>query len=90
MPSRLVLWQLTKIRNRESRFFHSFQVKTERERHFFTSFAARDKTYAMLYKLWLNSMRIDQVGWVVLCVQGWAKKWFPVWENISGKLRQKW
>ena len=40
---------------------NAIEIKTERERHFFTSFAARDKTYAMLYKLWLNSMRIDQV-----------------------------
>ena len=41
---------------------NAIEIKTERERHFFTSFAARDKTYAMLYKLWLNSMRIDQVS----------------------------
>ena len=40
---------------------NAIEIKTEKEKHFFTSFAARDKAYAMMYKLWLNSMRPDQV-----------------------------
>jgi len=40
--------------------FICFQISTKTEKHFFTSFAARDKTYTMLFKLWLNA-RLEQV-----------------------------
>ena len=37
-----------------------FQVTTDTDKHFFTSFAARDKTYMMLFKLWQNAL-LEQV-----------------------------
>ena len=36
------------------------QVATDSDKHFFTSFAARDKTYMMLFKLWQNAL-LEQV-----------------------------
>ena len=36
-------------------------VCTEGEKHFFTSFGARDKTYLMLFRVWQNAL-MDQVG----------------------------
>ena len=39
---------------------NAIQICTENdERHFFTSFAARDRTYMMLFKLWQNAL-LDQ------------------------------
>lgn len=38
---------------------NAIQVGTESEKHFFTSFAARDKAYVMLFKLWQNAL-LDQ------------------------------
>ena len=39
---------------------NAIQITTESdERHFFTSFAARDRTYMMLFKLWQNAL-LDQ------------------------------
>jgi hypothetical protein len=34
---------------------NAIQIGTDKEKYFFTSFAARDKTYLMLYKLWQSS-----------------------------------
>ena len=40
---------------------NAIQIVTENdERHFLTSFAARDRTYMMLFKLWQNAL-LDQV-----------------------------
>jgi len=35
---------------------NAIQVTTDTDKHFFTSFAARDKTYMMLFKLWQNAL----------------------------------
>ena len=41
---------------------NAIQLCTENdERHFFTSFAARDRSYMMLFKLWQNAL-LDQVN----------------------------
>ncbi len=41
---------------------NAIQVTTEdKDKHFFTSFAARDKAYMMLFKLWQNAL-LDQVN----------------------------
>jgi len=38
---------------------NAIQVTTDTDKHFFTSFAARDKSYMMLFKLWQNAL-LDQ------------------------------
>ncbi|XP_055958591.1 protein Aster-B [Patella vulgata] len=35
---------------------NAIQVTTEKEKYFFTSFGARDKTYMMLFRLWQNAL----------------------------------
>ncbi|XP_070393841.1 protein Aster-B-like isoform X1 [Dermacentor albipictus] len=35
---------------------NAVQVCTDHERHFFTSFGARDKTYLMLFRIWQNAL----------------------------------
>jgi hypothetical protein len=45
-------------------FLLHLQISTKTDKHFFTSFAARDKTYTMLFKLWLNA-QLHQVGHMV-------------------------
>ncbi|XP_023212269.1 GRAM domain-containing protein 1B-like isoform X1 [Centruroides sculpturatus] len=35
---------------------NAIQICTETEKYFFTSFAARDKTYLMLFRLWQNAL----------------------------------
>lgn len=34
-------------------------ISTRTEKHFFTSFASRDKTYLMLFRVWQNAL-LDQ------------------------------
>jgi hypothetical protein len=60
---------------------NAIEIKTEKEKHFFTSFGARDKAYAMMYKLWLNSMRTDEVNIVGKASHGKATGYW------LGKLR---
>ncbi|XP_059148793.1 protein Aster-B-like isoform X2 [Physella acuta] len=38
---------------------NAIQITTEKERYFFTSFGARDKTYMMLFRIWQNAL-LDQ------------------------------
>lgn len=40
---------------------NAIEIRTEGEKHFFTSFASRDKTYLMLFRIWQNAL-MDQVG----------------------------
>ncbi|ESO93750.1 hypothetical protein LOTGIDRAFT_104744, partial [Lottia gigantea] len=35
---------------------NAIQITTEKEKYFFTSFGARDKTYMMLFRLWQNAL----------------------------------
>ena len=55
---------IDKYQNWQSFFKHviklDFQISTKSDKHFFTSFAARDKTHTMLHKLWQNA-QLDQV-----------------------------
>lgn len=39
---------------------NAVEIRTEGEKHFFTSFASRDKTYLMLFRIWQNAL-MDQV-----------------------------
>ena len=39
---------------------NSIQICTKDEKHFFTSFSARDKTYLMMFRVWQNAL-LDQV-----------------------------
>ena len=39
---------------------NAVQVSTDREKYFFTSFTARDKTFMMLFRLWQNVL-MEQV-----------------------------
>ncbi|CAG5134776.1 unnamed protein product [Candidula unifasciata] len=38
---------------------NAIQITTEKDRYFFTSFGARDKTYMMLFRIWQNAL-LDQ------------------------------
>ncbi|XP_064595531.1 protein Aster-B-like isoform X2 [Liolophura sinensis] len=38
---------------------NAIQITTEKEKYFFTSFAARDKTFLMLFRIWQNAL-LDQ------------------------------
>ncbi|KAF5288676.1 hypothetical protein FQA39_LY15318 [Lamprigera yunnana] len=38
---------------------NAIQINTKNEKHFFTSFATRDKTYLMLFRIWQNAL-LDQ------------------------------
>jgi hypothetical protein len=40
---------------------NAIQIATETEKYFFTSFAAREKTYTMVFRVWQNAL-MDQVG----------------------------
>ncbi|KAB7506066.1 GRAM domain-containing protein 1B [Armadillidium nasatum] len=40
---------------------NALQINTDTDKHFFTSFAARDKTYLMLFRIWQNAL-MDQVS----------------------------
>ncbi|XP_063588947.1 uncharacterized protein LOC134766121 [Penaeus indicus] len=40
---------------------NAIEIRTEGEKHFLTSFASRDKTYLMLFRIWQNAL-MDQVG----------------------------
>lgn len=35
---------------------NAIQIATDKEKHFFTSFGARDKTYMMLFRVWQNAL----------------------------------
>uniref|UniRef100_A0A8C1VDR1 GRAM domain containing 1A n=1 Tax=Cyprinus carpio TaxID=7962 RepID=A0A8C1VDR1_CYPCA len=35
---------------------HAIQISTEHEKHFFTSFGARDRSYMMIFRLWQNAL----------------------------------
>ncbi|XP_005113135.2 protein Aster-B [Aplysia californica] len=35
---------------------NAIQISTDKERYFFTSFGARDKTYMMLFRIWQNAL----------------------------------
>ncbi|KAG0699889.1 GRAM domain-containing protein 1B [Chionoecetes opilio] len=39
---------------------NAVEIRTEGEKHFFTSFASRDKTYLMLFRIWQNAL-MDQL-----------------------------
>lgn len=39
---------------------NAVEIRTDGEKHFFTSFASRDKTYLMLFRIWQNAL-MDQV-----------------------------
>ncbi len=45
---------------------NAIQANTAGEKYFFTSFTARDKTYALLHKLWQNALT-GEVGIVKFC-----------------------
>lgn len=40
---------------------NAIEIRTEGEKHFLTSFASRDKTYLMLFRIWQNAL-MDQVS----------------------------
>ncbi|KAG9348283.1 hypothetical protein JZ751_002018 [Albula glossodonta] len=40
---------------------NAVQVCTDTEKHFFTSFGARDRTYMMMFRLWQNAL-LDKLG----------------------------
>ena len=40
---------------------NAIQIVMDREKYFFTSFSARDKTYLMVFRLWQNAL-LDQVS----------------------------
>ena len=44
---------------------NAIQISNDKEKYFFTSFAARDKTYLMLFRIWQNAL-LDQVAVSVL------------------------
>ena len=39
---------------------NAIQISNDKEKYFFTSFAARDKTYLMLFRIWQNAL-LEQV-----------------------------
>ena len=39
---------------------NAIQITTNKDKYFFTSFGARDKTYLMLFRIWQNAL-LDQV-----------------------------
>lgn len=39
---------------------NAIQIATEKDKYFFTSFGARDKTFMMLFRIWQNAL-LDQV-----------------------------
>ncbi|XP_042231362.1 protein Aster-B-like isoform X3 [Homarus americanus] len=41
---------------------NAIEIRTEREKHFFTSFASRDKTYLMLFRIWQNALMDQQMS----------------------------
>ncbi|XP_064104679.1 protein Aster-B-like [Macrobrachium nipponense] len=41
---------------------NAIEIKTEGEKHFFTSFASRDKTYLMLFRIWQNALMDQQMS----------------------------
>ncbi|XP_068209035.1 protein Aster-B-like isoform X2 [Palaemon carinicauda] len=41
---------------------NAIEVRTEGEKHFFTSFASRDKTYLMLFRIWQNALMDQQMS----------------------------
>ncbi|XP_076030644.1 protein Aster-B-like isoform X2 [Oratosquilla oratoria] len=52
---------------------NALQVSVDNEKHFFTSFTARDKTYLMLFRIWQNALMDQQMSptelwqWVHSC-----------------------
>ena len=40
---------------------NAIQINTDGEKHFFTTFATRDKTYLMLFRIWQNAL-MEQVN----------------------------
>ncbi|NWH38620.1 GRM1B protein, partial [Chloropsis hardwickii] len=46
---------------------NAIQVCTDTEKHFFTSFGARDRTYMMMFRLWQNAL-LDKKHSHLLCV----------------------
>ena len=43
---------------------NAVQICTPTDKYFFTSFAARDKTYLMLFRVWQNAL-MDQVRFYI-------------------------
>uniref|UniRef100_A0A0P4WJT6 VASt domain-containing protein n=1 Tax=Scylla olivacea TaxID=85551 RepID=A0A0P4WJT6_SCYOL len=41
---------------------NAIEIRTEGEKHFFTSFASRDKTYLMLFRIWQNALMDQQMS----------------------------
>ncbi|KAK4317551.1 hypothetical protein Pmani_011394 [Petrolisthes manimaculis] len=41
---------------------NAVEVRTDGEKHFFTSFASRDKTYLMLFRIWQNALMDQQMS----------------------------
>nr|XP_053643789.1 protein Aster-B-like [Cherax quadricarinatus] len=41
---------------------NAVEIRTEGEKHFFTSFASRDKTYMMLFRIWQNALMDQQMS----------------------------
>ncbi|XP_050713278.1 protein Aster-B-like isoform X3 [Eriocheir sinensis] len=41
---------------------NAVEIRTEGEKHFFTSFASRDKTYLMLFRIWQNALMDQQMS----------------------------
>ena len=39
---------------------NAIQIATDKDKYFFTSFGARDKTFMMLFRIWQNAL-LDQV-----------------------------
>lgn len=40
---------------------NAIEIRSEGEKHFFTSFASRDKTYLMLFRIWQNALMDQQM-----------------------------
>ena len=55
---------------------NAIQVMTKEEKHFFTSFSARDKTYLMLFRVWqfalLNQVTSELERKSQLCATGFV------------------
>ncbi|ROT68943.1 protein Aster-B [Penaeus vannamei] len=41
---------------------NAIEIRTEGEKHFLTSFASRDKTYLMLFRIWQNALMDQQMS----------------------------
>lgn len=43
---------------------NAIQIETDKEKFFFTTFGARDKTYLMMFRVWQNAL-MEQVDFIL-------------------------